>query len=120
MNRETYQSTTEREVQRMAARLSALRRRIVPLSLGAGLLASLAFGAAWHVSATHAQGQTTSQSSQSSQSQSVCIGHHPQEYVWYTHSCTGHDEPELDPVSNRPGSARDITWTVVLPTDGAT
>lgn len=53
-------------------------------------------------------------------SQSLCIGHHPQEYVWYTSSCTGHDEPELDPLSTQPGSARDLTWTVVLPTDGAT
>jgi hypothetical protein len=56
----------------------------------------------------------------SGMSQSLCIGHHPQEYVWYTSSCTGHDEPELDPVSNHPGSAQDITWTVVLPSDGQT
>src|SRR5579859_3148426 len=53
------------------------------------------------------------------QGQSLCIAHHPQDYVWYTHSCTGHDEPELDPVSNLPGSAKDITWTVVLPANGA-
>jgi hypothetical protein len=51
--------------------------------------------------------------------QSLCIGHHPQDYVWYTHSCTGHDEPELDPLSNAPGSAQNLTWTVVLPTDEA-
>ena len=56
----------------------------------------------------------------SSTSQSVCIAHHPQDYVWYTRGCTGHDEPELDPLSNRAGSAQDLTWTVVLPTDGAT
>lgn len=55
----------------------------------------------------------------SSQGQSLCIGHHPQDFVWYTHSCTGHDEPELDPLSNRPGSAQDLTWTVVLPSNGA-
>jgi hypothetical protein len=24
-----------------------------------------------------------------SSSQSLCIGHHPMEYVWYTASCTG-------------------------------
>jgi len=53
-------------------------------------------------------------------SQSLCIGHHPQEYVWYTSSCTGHDEPELDPLSNKPGSAQNLTWTVVLPKDGTT
>jgi hypothetical protein len=52
-------------------------------------------------------------------SSSVCIGHHPAEYVWYTSSCTGHDEPEIDPLSNNPGSAQDITWTIVLPTNGA-
>jgi len=51
--------------------------------------------------------------------QSLCIGHHPQEYVWYTASCTGHDEPEIDPLSNAPGSAQNLTWTVVLPTNGA-
>jgi len=57
------------------------------------------------------------------QAQTACLGHHPQYIngkfeVWYTAGCTGHDEPELDPVSNAPGSARDLTWTAVLPTDG--
>ena len=98
----------------MAAHLT---RRILPLSIGVALLVALAFGLALRVAPTHAQSQA---SSSSTQSQATCIGHHPQEYVWYTHSCTGHDEPELDPVSNHPGSARDITWTVVLPTDGTT
>lgn len=51
-------------------------------------------------------------------SQSLCIGHHPQDFVWYTSSCTGHDEPELDPLSDRAGSAQDLTWTVVLPSNG--
>jgi hypothetical protein len=51
--------------------------------------------------------------------QSLCIAHHPEEYTWYTASCTGHDEPEIDPLSNRTGSAQDLTWTVVLPTNGA-
>jgi len=32
----------------------------------------------------------------------------------------GHDEPELDPVSSAPGSARDLTWTAVLPTNDTT
>lgn len=53
----------------------------------------------------------------------VCIAHHPNsdaEYpIWYTAGCTGHDEPELDPVSSLAGSARDLTWTAVLPSDGA-
>jgi hypothetical protein len=50
--------------------------------------------------------------------QSLCIAHHPQDYVWYTSSCTGHDEPEIDPLSSAPGSARDLKWTVVLPGNG--
>jgi hypothetical protein len=37
---------------------------------------------------------------------------------YYTPGCTGHDEPELDPVSSAPGSARDITWHVALPAGG--
>jgi hypothetical protein len=55
----------------------------------------------------------------SASAQSLCIGHHPQDYVWYTSSCTGHDEPEIDPLSNRAGSAQDLTWTLVLPSNGA-
>src|SRR5215469_11227835 len=30
-------------------------------------------------------------------------------YNYYTPGCTGHDEPELDPVSSAPGSAQNIT-----------
>jgi hypothetical protein len=53
-----------------------------------------------------------------------CLAHHFQYIegkfeVEYEPGCTGHDEPELDPVSAAPGSARDLTWTVVLPTDGS-
>jgi len=51
--------------------------------------------------------------------QSLCLEHHAQEFVWYTSSCTGHDEPEIDPLSNKAGSAQDLTWTVVLPTNSA-
>jgi hypothetical protein len=51
-----------------------------------------------------------------------CIAHHPnsdaQYPIWYTAGCSGHDEPELDPVSSLPGSAQDLTWTAVLPADG--
>jgi hypothetical protein len=51
-----------------------------------------------------------------------CIAHHPtasSEYaIKYAGGCSGHDEPELDPVSSLPGSARDLTWTAVLPKDG--
>ncbi len=51
-----------------------------------------------------------------------CIAHRPNEIagnVWYTGGCSGHDEPELDPVSSLAGSAKDLTWTIVLPTDGS-
>jgi hypothetical protein len=62
---------------------------------------------------------TASGASSGGQSGGVCIGRHPNETAaWYTGACSGHDEPELDPVSSLPGSAQDLTWTVVLPADG--
>jgi hypothetical protein len=50
----------------------------------------------------------------------ICIAHHANyaKDIEYAPGCTGHDEPELDPVSSLPGSARDLTWTAVLPRDG--
>jgi hypothetical protein len=39
-------------------------------------------------------------------------------YDYYTPNCTGHDEPELDPVSSAPHSARNLTWRVALPAGG--
>jgi hypothetical protein len=51
--------------------------------------------------------------------QNDCIGRHPQSEIYYAANCSGHDEPEIDPVSNHPGSAQDITWTIVLPSNGA-
>jgi len=55
---------------------------------------------------------------------SGCLAHHPRYVegsfeVRYDAGCTGHDEPELDPLSNAPGSARDLTWTAVLPKGAA-
>jgi hypothetical protein len=52
-----------------------------------------------------------------------CVAH-PFHYsenleIHYSPGCTGHDEPELDPVSKRPGSAKNLTWSVVLPSDGS-
>jgi len=53
---------------------------------------------------------------------SQCVARHVNnntEYpIRYTGSCSGHDEPEIDPVSSLPGSAQDLTWTAVLPADG--
>lgn len=39
--------------------------------------------------------------------------------IEYAAGCTGHDEPELFPVSSAPGSARDLTRTAVLPADSS-
>lgn len=81
------------------------------------LLCAAAFAIAAAVVLVGAAGAPRAQAAGSGQS--LCIGHHPQDYVWYTGSCTGHDEPEIDPLSNAHGSAQDLTWTVVLPTDAA-
>jgi len=35
----------------------------------------------------------------------------------YKQGCSSHDEPEINPLSDRPGSAENLNWTVVLPTD---
>ena len=55
---------------------------------------------------------------------SGCIAHHPNYIedtfeVQYAAGCSGHDEPELDPVSSASGSAQDLTWRFVLPSDGS-
>lgn len=52
----------------------------------------------------------------------TCIAHHPLYIensleIDYEPGCTGHDEPELFPISSASGSARDLTWTAVLPAD---
>jgi len=57
------------------------------------------------------------------QSGGGCLGHHPKYIegsfeVVYDPGCSGHDEPELMPVSSAPGSARDLTWTVIFPHNG--
>jgi hypothetical protein len=57
------------------------------------------------------------------QTATACLAHHfqyiPGQFeVKYENGCTGHDEPELDPVSSAPGSGRNLTWNVVLPSDG--
>ena len=79
-----------------------------------GLLGACAAAALFAGSAGAASGSTGS----------GCIAHRPAyvEDVFessYVAGCSGHDEPELDPLSTAPGSARDLTWTFVLPTDGS-
>jgi hypothetical protein len=39
--------------------------------------------------------------------------------IEYTPGCSGHDEPELNPLSSASQSAQNFTWTVVLPSDGS-
>jgi len=56
--------------------------------------------------------------------QGACIAHRPNyiEDVFephYTAGCSGHDEPELVPLSDLPGSAKNATWTFELPANGA-
>src|SRR5581483_2250893 len=53
-----------------------------------------------------------------------CLAHHPNYIegvieVQYTQGCTGHDEPELFPVSSNPGSARNLTSTSGRPSGSA-
>ena len=82
-----------------------LRRLLCLIAFAVAIAAAIAGAAAAPRAAAGGSGQ------------SLCIGHHPQDFVWYTASCTGHDEPELDPLSNKAGSAQDLTWTIVLPTN---
>ena len=85
----------------------------VALALGG---AGLAAAAAAPATAAPAAAATTSGAGD-------CIAHHPSDYgeyqAKYTAGCSGHDEPELDPVSSLAGSAKNLTWTVVLPSDGS-
>ena len=82
----------------------SVRRVLVAVAMGAALVAMFSVGGA---SAAGLVG-------------SGCIAHHPN-YVedvfepLYVAGCTGHDEPELDPVSSAPHSAQNLTWRFVLP-----
>ena len=56
-------------------------------------------------------------------SATACFAHvlgapDPEFYEHYTPGCTGHDEPELDPVSSAPHSAWNVTWRIALPAGG--
>jgi len=86
-------------------------KRVLELVSAAGLVALVAFTPGAAKAAGSGQG-------------GGCIAHRPAyiEGVFepqYTAGCSGHDEPELDPVSAAPGSAQDITWTAVLPSNGS-
>ena len=80
----------------------------VALALAVGIVVSLAPGVA---QAAGKQG-------------GGCVGRHPAyiEGVFepsYSAGCSGHDEPELNPLSNLAGSAKDVTWSFVLPGNGS-
>ena len=91
-----------------------------PLARGFVLAALGAFSIAVALLAPGGASGTTTTSSIGS----GCLAHHPNyvEDVFepsYVAGCTGHDEPELDPVSSAPHSAQNLTWRFVLPSDGA-
>jgi hypothetical protein len=49
-------------------------------------------------------------------SKAKCFGIYPATGASsYQSGCYGHDEPAIDPISNVPGSAQDVTWTFQLP-----
>jgi hypothetical protein len=100
------------------------RRTIAAMILALGASAGpLAWGGSASAGSASAGAASAGAASGAQSGAGDCIAHHPNsnsEYdIWYAQGCTGHDEPELDPVSSLPGSARDLTWTAVLPSDGA-
>src|ERR1700749_1545820 len=95
----------------------------------ASLAAVLAFALALSASAGAAgpsKGTATATTGISGAGTAGCLAHIPGGLTaadndlseYYTSGCTGHDEPELDPVSSAPRSAQNITWRVQLPADG--
>ena len=89
------------------------------LALVAALIAALVVAGAFALIHAPAASVRAAPHTATSQGQSLCIAHHPRDGIWYTRGCTGHDEPEIDPLSTHPGSAQDITWTIVLPSNGS-
>src|SRR5579859_840411 len=85
-----------------------------------GLACALAIGTIG-TSATAAVISQPASAGTTPSSGSDCLAKHPggsPGYHIYTGGCTGHDEPEIHPVSSLPGSAQDLTWTAILPQDG--
>jgi hypothetical protein len=94
-------------------------RRLPAIATAVLLSSALSLASAAASSAGTEAARTGTASAAQGQSGGVCIGRHPNpSAVWYTGACSGHDEPELDPVSSLPGSAQDLTWTAILPKDG--
>jgi hypothetical protein len=94
-------------------------RRLPAIATAVLLSSALSLASAAAASAGTEAARTGTAPASQGQSGGVCIGRHPNpSAVWYTGACSGHDEPELDPVSSLPGSAQDLTWTAILPKDG--
>jgi hypothetical protein len=88
-----------------------MRRRRAVLAGAVGVVAAAMMGGP--IGSVHAVGG----------GQGACIAHHPNYVedvfeVRYSAGCSGHDEPELVPLSDLPGSAKNLTWTFVLPSNG--
>ena len=91
-------------------------RGLLLLSIAAGLLA--AAGSAGGSTGTTGSTRATAHGVAGAAA-AACLAHVAvPTRVYYAGDCSGHDEPELDPVSSAPGSARDITWRVMLPAGG--
>jgi hypothetical protein len=85
-----------------------------------GLLVAAAAALAAGLLATTGSAGTSSAGKVGAQ-RAACLAHVvSQNRGYYTGDCTGHDEPELDPVSSAPHSARDVTWHIALPANGST
>src|SRR5215469_16781070 len=111
----------ERSVRLQSPQVSGFARRD---GVRAGRFRSLSLAFACGLAAAAAVLVTPGAPASASQSGAGdCIAHRfneSGEYTYgYTAGCSGHDEPELDPVSSLAGSAQDLTWTAVLPADGA-
>jgi hypothetical protein len=83
----------------------------------------LSLGAVAFLIAAAASSMAASPAMAGSTSSTGCIAHRAVYVedvfeVRYSNGCSGHDEPELDPVSNAPHSAKNQTWHLVLPRDG--
>ncbi len=91
-------------------------RGLLLLSIAAGLLA--AAGSAGGSTGTTGSTRATAHGVAGAAA-AACLAHVAvPTRVYYAGDCTGHDEPELDPVSSARHSALDVTWHVALPADG--
>jgi hypothetical protein len=96
------------------------RIRFALVAAGSAVVLGLSMSAA---AADTTSGAATVISGTSGASSALCLAHIPgglgqDWYEAYTPGCTGHDEPELDPVSSVSRSAENITWRAQLPADG--